>query len=135
MDCIFCKIAKKEVPAHLVYEDDKFLAFLDIRPLTKGHTLVIPKEHFRWVDDVPYFGEYFEVAKKVGVALKKGFSADWVSYLTLGLEVPHSHIHVIPRYQDDPHGEIVDLTKRENFSEEDMRKIAQKLKEFIQKET
>lgn len=63
-DCVFCKIAEKEISCFEVYEDEKFLAFLDINPRNPGHTLVIPKEHFRWVWDVPYLGEYFEVVGK-----------------------------------------------------------------------
>lgn len=126
-DCIFCKIVKKELPCHKVYEDHDFLGFLDIRPLTKGNTLIIPKKHFRWVDDVPNLGDYFKAAGKVGIAAKKMFDADWVCYLTLGLEVPHAHIRVIPRYKNDLHGVIVDLEKIEDISKQEMEKIAEQL--------
>ncbi|MEI7463544.1 MAG: HIT domain-containing protein, partial [Candidatus Taylorbacteria bacterium] len=61
--CIFCKIINKEIPANIIYEDADFLAFLDIRPLSPGHMLVIPKKHYRWVWDVPNVGEYFEVVR------------------------------------------------------------------------
>jgi len=131
MDCIFCKIVKGEVPSYKVYEDSDFLSFLDIRPLTKGNCLVVPKKHYQWVYDVPNFGEYFEVAKKVGFAGKKAFGAEWISFLTLGLEVPHAHIRVIPRYPDDLHDVVVDIEKFENFSEEQMKKIAEAIKEKI----
>lgn len=95
-DCIFCKIVKGEIPCYKVYEDDKFLAFLDINPQSPGHTQVIPKEHRRWVWDVENAGEYFEVAKKVALAQQKAFNTDWILSKIVGDEVPHAHIWVFP---------------------------------------
>lgn len=95
-NCIFCKIVAGEIPAHKVYEDDDFLAFLDVRPISPGHTLIIPKEHYRWVWDVPNAGEYFEVAKKIAIAQKKAFDTDFVLSKIIGEEVPHAHIWVYP---------------------------------------
>ena len=95
-NCIFCKIVKGDVPSHRVYEDDNFLAFLDINPESPGHTLVIPKEHYRWVWDVPNAGEYFEIAKKIALAQKKAFNTDLVISRVVGEEVPHAHIWVFP---------------------------------------
>ena len=95
-NCIFCKIAKKEIPANIVYEDDDFMAFLDIRPLSPGHALVIPKDHYRWVWDVPDVGAYFEVARKIANAQQKAFNTDWVLSRIVGDEVPHAHIWVFP---------------------------------------
>lgn len=94
--CIFCKIVAKEVPAEVVYEDDNFLAFLDIRPLSPGHTLVIPKRHHRWVWEVPQAGAYFEVAKKVALAQQKAFGVEMVLSKIVGEEVPHAHVWVFP---------------------------------------
>ncbi len=131
MECIFCKIVKGELPCYKVYEDEDFLGFLDIRPLTKGNSLIIPKKHFRWVDEVPNFGDYFEVARKAGLAAKKVFGAKWISYITIGLEVPHAHIRVIPRYPDDLHGDLPDLNKIEEFSENEMKKIAEKISKYL----
>jgi histidine triad (HIT) family protein len=96
MDCIFCKIIKGEVPSHKVYEDVEFLAFLDRDPLSPGHTLVIPKQHYRWVWDVPQAGKYFEVAQKIALAQKKAFQTDFVLSKIVGEEVPHAHIWVYP---------------------------------------
>jgi histidine triad (HIT) family protein len=96
MDCIFCKIIKGEVPSHKVYEDAEFLAFLDRDPLSPGHTLVIPKQHYRWVWDVPQAGKYFEVAQKIALAQKKAFQTDFVLSKIVGEEVPHAHIWVYP---------------------------------------
>ncbi len=100
-DCIFCKIIAKEIPCYKIYEDDKFLGFLDINPLNPGNSLLIPKKHYRWVIDVPEFGQYWEVAKKIAIASQAGLSAMSVSFLTLGFEVPHAHIRIIPRFSED----------------------------------
>jgi len=94
--CIFCKIVRGEIPCHKVYEDDNFLAFLDIRPLGPGHTQVIPKKHYRYVWDTPNTGEYFEVVKKIALAQKKAFNADIVRSQIYGEEVYHAHIWVWP---------------------------------------
>lgn len=98
-DCTFCKIIKGEIPCQKVYEDDHYLAFLDIKPLSPGHTLLIPKDHYRWVYDVPNFGQYWEVARDLALKLKDQHQAKFISFLTLGDEVPHAHIHLIPKYQ------------------------------------
>lgn len=104
MDCIFCKIAKKEAPANIVYEDDKFMAFLDINPQSPGHTLLIPKKHYRWVWDLPKdssgdeptLGKYFEIAQNIAFAQRKAFGSDWVLSKIIGDEVPHAHIWIFP---------------------------------------
>lgn len=94
--CIFCKIVRGEIPAEKVYEDDKYIAFLDIHPQSPGHVQVIPKEHYRWVWDMPNVGEYFEVAKKIALAERKAFNTDFVLAKIIGDEVPHAHIWVFP---------------------------------------
>ncbi|MFM2357331.1 MAG: hypothetical protein RJA61_68 [Candidatus Parcubacteria bacterium] len=94
--CIFCKIVAKEIPAHIVYEDNDFLAFLDINPQSPGHTQVVPKKHYRWVWDIPNAGMYFEVAKKIALAQQKVFDTDWVLSKIIGDEVPHAHIWIFP---------------------------------------
>ena len=95
-NCIFCKIINKEIPAEIIYEDDNFLAFLDIHPQSPGHTQVIPKDHYRWVWDVPDAGKYFEVAKKIAEAQRKVFETDWILSKIVGDEIPHAHIWVFP---------------------------------------
>ncbi|MDQ3245011.1 MAG: HIT domain-containing protein [bacterium] len=107
-NCIFCKIVKKELPANIVYEDANFLAFLDIRPLGPGHTLVIPKTHYRYVWDLPMqagasgnIGEYFTIAQKIALAQKKAFNADIVRSQIYGEEVHHAHIWVWPETVGD----------------------------------
>jgi histidine triad (HIT) family protein len=95
-NCIFCKIAKKEVPAHVVYEDDDFMAFLDINPQSPGHCQVIPKNHCRWVWEVPNIGQYFEVVKKVAIAQQKAFDTKWILSKIVGDEVEHAHVWIYP---------------------------------------
>ena len=95
-ECIFCKIVNKEIPAHIVYEDSDFIAFLDINPQSPGHTQVIPKKHVRWVWDYTDVGKYFEVAKKIALAQRKAFNTDFILSRIVGDEVPHAHIWVFP---------------------------------------
>ncbi|MFA5651960.1 MAG: HIT domain-containing protein [Candidatus Paceibacterota bacterium] len=95
-NCIFCKIINKEIAAEIVYEDDKFLAFMDNFPRTAGHTQVIPKDHYRWVWDVPNAGEYFEVVKKIALAQKKAFGQDIIEGKIEGMDVHHAHFWVFP---------------------------------------
>ena len=94
--CIFCKIISKEIPAHIVYENDEFLAFLDIRPQSPGHTLIIPKKHYRWVWDVPNQTGYFDVVSKIALAQKKAFKQDHILSKIVGEEIHHAHIWVFP---------------------------------------
>ncbi|MFA5997796.1 MAG: HIT domain-containing protein [Candidatus Paceibacterota bacterium] len=95
-NCIFCKIVSGEIPATKIYEDENFLAFLDIHPQTPGHTQVIPKAHYRWVWDVPNVGDYFELVKKIAQAQRKAFGTEWILSKIVGDEVPHAHIWVFP---------------------------------------
>lgn len=102
-DCVFCKIANKEIPANIVYEDADFMAFLDIHPHTVGHVQVIPKKHFRWVWDVPSdrksrpnIASYFEVVARIAAAQRKAFDTDWIMSKVIGDEVLHAHVWVFP---------------------------------------
>lgn len=95
-DCIFCKIVRREIPAEIVFENENFLAFLDINPRSPGHVQVIPKEHYRWVWDVPNIGEYFETVRKVVSAQQKAFNTQSVWSRIQGDEVFHAHIWIFP---------------------------------------
>ena len=100
-NCIFCKIVAGKIPCHKVYEDEDFLAFLDINPLSPGHALVIPKKHYRWVWDMPNAGQYFEAVKKIALAQKKAFATDMILSKIVGEDVPHAHIWVWPEVSGD----------------------------------
>jgi histidine triad (HIT) family protein len=95
-DCIFCKIVKGEIPAHIVYKDTDFLAFLDIHPQSPGHVQVIPKKHYRWVWDVPNVGQYFEVVRKIALAQQKTLKTEFILSKIVGDEVEHAHIWLFP---------------------------------------
>ncbi len=95
-DCLFCKIASGEIPSYKIYEDDKYLAFLEIFPLTPGHTMVIPKQHFRWVWDVEPVGEYFEVITKIANHFRRQLGDTTIMSMTIGIDVPHAHYHLLP---------------------------------------
>jgi len=95
-DCIFCKIANKEIPAYIVYEDENFVAFLDIHPQSPGHVQVIPKKHYRWVWDVPQLGDYFEIVGKIARAQQKAFNQEMILSKIVGEDVFHAHIWIYP---------------------------------------
>jgi histidine triad (HIT) family protein len=108
--CVFCKIVAGRIPSTKVYEDDAVLAFIDIGPIVKGHVLVIPKEHFDPLTAVPaaLLGRVMEVVQKVAAAQITGLGADGVNLhqangAAAGQVVPHVHVHVIPRFNDDGH--------------------------------
>lgn len=98
MASIFTKIINRELPAYIVAEDDKFLAFLDIMPLTKGHVLVIPKEEIDYIFDIDsdILGEMMVFAKGVAIKLKNVVPCKRIGVAVVGLEVPHAHIHLVP---------------------------------------
>ncbi len=128
-DCIFCKIVKGEIPNYTIYEDDHYLAFLDIFPRVKGHALVIPKKHYRWVYDVENFGEFWEVAKKISLGIQQSLNARSVSYLTLGEAVPHAHIHILPQTGSDIAG--IKFTDGIKMEKEEFGKLAEEIKKFF----
>ena len=130
-DCVFCKITKGEIPCHKVYEDDNFLAFLDINPIALGHTLLIPKKHYRWVYDLPNFGEYWQVAQKIALNIKKSeLDPDFISFLTVGNEVPHAHIHIVPRSKNDSIGPVFESLNHLKLTDQEFLDVAKKIKLF-----
>ena len=98
MATIFSRIVAGEIPSYKVAENDKFYAFLDINPLVKGHTLVIPKQEVDYIFDLSDedLAEMQVFAKKVAAAIKSAFPCIKVGQAVIGLEVPHAHIHLIP---------------------------------------
>lgn len=102
-NCIFCKIINNEIPCHKIYEDEKFLAFLDVKPVSDGHILIIPKKHIVWMQEVDdtAISEIFVLTKKIMLAVKNSIGCDFVQIGIVGTEIPHFHIHLIPRYFDD----------------------------------
>lgn len=122
-DCVFCKIVKGELPFYGVGENKDFLAFLDINPVRKGHTLAIPKIHARWTYDVKNFGAYWEFARRVALKIQVALKPSWVQFFTHG-EIPHAHIHIIPRYEDVAVAEVLpDWKNTLQLSDQEMQNI------------
>lgn len=126
MATLFSKIANGEIPSYKCAESDKFYAFLDISPLAKGHTLVIPRKEVDYIFDMKDgdLAEFEVFAKKVATALKTAFPCKKVAQVVLGLEVPHAHIHLIPINSEAD----VDFKKPHlKFEDDEMKSIAGKI--------
>lgn len=125
MATIFSRIVAGEIPSYKVAENDKFYAFLDINPLVKGHTLVIPKQEVDYIFDLSDedLAEMQVFAKKVAAAIKSAFPCIKVGQAVIGLEVPHAHIHLIPIQKES------DML----FSNEKLKLTAEEFKEIAEK--
>ena len=123
---IFSKIAAGEIPSYKCAENDKFYAFLDINPVAKGHTLVIPRREVDYIFDMDdeELAEFQVFAKQVAVALKKAFPCKKVAQVVLGLEVPHAHIHLIPMNSE---GDVDFRKEKLQLAQEEMQQIAGKI--------
>ena len=123
---IFSKIAAGEIPSYKCAENDKFYAFLDINPMSKGHTLVIPRREVDYIFDMDdeELAEFQLFAKQVAVALKKAFPCKKVAQVVLGLEVPHAHIHLIPMNSE---GDVDFRKEKLHLPNEEMQQIADKI--------
>ena len=123
---IFTKIVKGEIPAYKIAENERYLAFLDVFPTAKGHTLVIPKEQVDYIFDLNdelYLG-LMAFAKEVAKAIKKAVPCNRVGVAVVGLEVPHAHVHLIPlnSMQD------MNFANKKEFSKEEMEEVAEKIR-------
>ncbi len=132
-NCVFCKIANKEIPCTKIYEDDYVLAFLDISPTTKGHTLVIPKQHFDNYLATPkdLMHKVMDVAQNIGQKQIQELHAKGVNILTncyeaAGQTVNHFHVHVIPRYEKDD-GLVIEFHTTKQIESISLPAIAKKL--------
>jgi histidine triad (HIT) family protein len=130
MDSIFTRIIKGEIPGYRVAESQEFFAFLDIRPLMRGHTLVVPKKQVDYIFDLDHetFAGLHLFSKIVAEAIKKAVPCERIGVVVMGLEVPHAHIHLIPISKiDDMNFSNPKLT----LSEEEMRNIAHKINQEL----
>lgn len=98
MASIFTRIINREIPAYIIAEDDRFIAFLDVMPLVEGHALVVPKQEVDYIFDLDErtLADMMVFAKRVAVALKKTISCKRIGVAVIGLEVPHTHVHLVP---------------------------------------
>ena len=134
-DCIFCKIVRKEAPASVVYEDNQVMAFMDIRPVNQGHTLIIPKKHYVDIFDITegLLGDTHKVAKKIATAIMRATKADGFSIVqqngaAAGQDIFHIHVHIIPMFegQKTPH-----LNELSRVSREILDQTAEKIRKQI----
>lgn len=135
MDCIFCKIVKQEIGCAKIFENDKILVFLDIRPANKGHCLVVPKQHYSTLLDIPdeILAELMVTAKKVCKALSLscgngGFNILMNNGVVAGQIVPHAHLHVIPRFKDD---EVTINWKPKIYINNEIERIRENIIKFL----
>ena len=126
MATIFTRIIQGEITSYKCAEDENFYAFLDINPIKKGHTLVVPKKEVDYLFDLPddLLGKMQIFAKKVALAIQKAFPCRKVGQAVLGLEVNHAHIHLIPLEKE---GDMIFSNPKLKFTEEEFREIAQKI--------
>lgn len=135
--CIFCQIVSKKMPTKIVYEDDGFIAFLDINPINPGHTLVIPKEHSETILDVnpETLSKLAKVVKIVAEAVAKALNVDGVNVMQnnkeiAGQGVPHIHFHVIPRFNEDG-VQYFFGSQTKKMDEKQLEEIANKIKSNV----
>lgn len=133
-NCIFCKIVKGEIPSHKIYEDDHILAFLDIRPVSPGHTLVIPKDHFENIYTLPdeIMARLALVTKKLSIAIRNSVDSQGINIGMNNEEVAgqvifHSHIHIMPRREDDG----LKLWPQKDYSPGEAEEIANLIRKSI----
>jgi len=127
---IFSRIMAGEIPCYKIAEDDRFFAFLDINPLSKGHTLVVPKlevDYIFHLDDEMLSGMML-FAKKVAIAIEKSVPCLRIGVAVIGLEVPHAHIHLIPINRE---ADMNFKNPKLKLSEEEMKEISDKIRENI----
>ena len=129
-NCIFCKIIKKEIPSYIIYEDKDTFAFLDIAPVNPGHTLVIPKKHYKLMADTPddLVSAVFVISKKLMKTIQKATKADFIAVAVVGLDVPHFHVHLVPRFFNDG---MANFWPTKKYKENEATEIANKIKSLL----
>lgn len=129
MASIFTRIIKGEIPCHKICEDDRYFAFLDIKPINPGHTLVVPKEEIDYLFDLEddRLAGIFVFGKKVAKAIRKAVPCKKVGVMVVGLEVPHAHVHLVP------FNAIPELTfaRAKPMANEDLAKVAAKIRKAL----
>ncbi len=132
-ECLFCKIVAKEIPSFIVYESEKCLGFLDIFPISEGHTIIIPKNHYQTIEDIPEaeLSELFKVVKQNAILIHNRLKIDGYNILqnnfrTAGQEIDHIHVHIIPRNENDNRFKL--KIPRNQSSETELKEVLQKIR-------
>lgn len=125
MASIFSKIIAGEIPSYKIAEDEQFYAFLDINPVAKGHTLVVPKKEIDYIFDLEddLLKDLFAFSKRVGLAIEKVVTCERIGITVLGLEVPHAHVHLVPL---DSRGSI-NFSKKISLTKEEFVAVAEQI--------
>ena len=128
--CIFCKIVNNEIPAYKIWENDNFLAFLDVNPINPGHILLIPKKHFEEIFDLnnDLYDEAFEIVKKISKPLRAVTNSKKIGIAIEGLGVLHAHIHVVPIYN----GNELNSERAKSAKPEELREMQEKLIKYFE---
>lgn len=128
-DCVFCRIVANKAHAQKLWEDHEFLAFLDIKPINPGHTLLIPKQHFEYIFDLgePLYSEIFQRAKRLAAPIRAAMEARRIGILVEGFGVAHLHVHLVPINKG---GELI-RKGIEGVTEEEFAKVAEKIRAAI----
>ena len=133
-ECVFCQIVEKEIPSQILFENDTNLAFLDIFPVSEGHTIVIPKNHYNNLEDIPVneLAELFKIVKELSVLIHKklkfeGYNILQNNFRAAGQVINHFHVHIIPRSKED--GKFQLLIPRVQSKEEELKQILKIIKE------
>lgn len=129
-NCRFCQIAQKKVQDYVIWEDENFIAFLDINPANAGHCMLIPKEHTDYFFDLndELYLELFKTAKKLSEPIRKAMNAKRIGIAVVGFDVPHAHLHLIPLHGSN---ELFDPRKFNKAKPDDLKNIQEKLKEAL----
>jgi histidine triad (HIT) family protein len=130
MSSIFTKIINKEIPGHIIAEDDRVIAFLDIQPLAKGHTLVVPKKEVDYIFDLndDLYQHLMLFAKKVALGIEEAIPCRRMGVSVIGLEVPHVHVHLIPL---NSMSDINFSKAKLSPSEEELKAVAKEIRKFL----
>ncbi|MGQ4873792.1 MAG: HIT family protein [Promethearchaeia archaeon] len=133
-NCIFCKIIDKEIPAKIIFENDKIVAFLDIFPISKGHTIVVTKKHFQNLEDIPEndLCELIKIVKRLAIEIRRKLNIEGYNLLQNNFEaagqvINHIHFHIIPRNKNDEKFKL--KIPRNQATEEELDNIMQQLKD------
>ncbi|OZI69744.1 HIT family protein [Bordetella genomosp. 2] len=115
--CLFCRIARHQIPAHVVHEDDELLAFLDIQPVRPGHVLVIPKQHYPYFEDLPaeLAGRILALGQQLAHVMKALYRVERVGFMFTGIHVAHAHAHLVPMHHPQ------DITSTQYIAQKDLQ--------------
>ena len=130
-DCVFCKIVAGKIPCEKVYENEYCLVFLDIKPVNKGHLLIIPKRHYADMLETPenVVSKIFAKSKVLMKGVKDAMKADYVAVSVVGMDVRHFHVHLIPRYLNDG---MANFWPTKSYEESEFKDVSEKIRKSLE---